>query len=84
MTPIEFLIMQILMKNPETRKLIGFPSKDAGEKAIRRLTRLRDSLAHSADIVSDDWGMVQALARSLDELVRLGSTFARIPKRKRR
>jgi hypothetical protein len=75
---------QILLKHQETRKLLGFASKDAGERAVRRLTRLRDSLAHSADIVTDDWDMVQALARNLDELVKLGSTFARVPRGKRR
>jgi hypothetical protein len=66
---------QLLLRSPETRRLLGFASKGAGEKTVRRLSRLRDNLAHSQDIVSDDWEMILQLAERVEGIMRLGSVF---------
>jgi hypothetical protein len=73
---------QILLRHEETRRLLDVPSKEAGERRLRRLSRLRDSLAHSQDIVSNDWDMVLRFAARLEDIVRLGGAFAR-PRRAR-
>ena len=58
------------------------PSKEAGERALKKLAQLRNGLAHSQDIVTRDWDMILRLAARLEDIVLLGSTFAR-PRRAR-
>jgi hypothetical protein len=65
----------ILLRRPETRRLLGVASKEAGERALRRLAGLRDSLAHSQDIVTGDWDMILRLAERLDDILGLASAF---------
>jgi len=65
----------ILLRRPETRRLLGVVSKEAGERALRRLAGLRDSLAHSQDIVTGDWDMILRLAERLDDILGLASAF---------
>lgn len=67
---------QILLRSEETRRLLGFPSKDAGERALRRLARLRDNLAHAQDIVGDDGEVIVSLARRLEGVIGMASVFA--------
>jgi len=73
---------QILLRHPETRALLGVGSKEAGERALKRLAALRNSLAHAQDIVTGDWDMILRLAARLEDVVLLGSTFTR-PRRAR-
>lgn len=72
----------ILLRREETRRLLDVPSKEAGERALKKLARLRNGLAHSQDIVTGDWDMILRLAGRLEDIVLLGSTFAR-PRRAR-
>jgi hypothetical protein len=65
----------ILLRRPETRRLLGVSSKEAGERALHRLAGLRDSLAHSQDIVTGDWDMILRLAERLDDILGLASAF---------
>lgn len=65
----------VLLRREETRRLLGVASKEAGERALRRLAGLRDSLAHSQDIVTGDWDMILRLAERLDDILGLGSAF---------
>ena len=65
----------ILLRRPETRRLLGVASKEAGERALHRLAGLRDSLAHSQDIVTGDWDMILRLAERLDDILGLASAF---------
>ncbi len=72
----------ILLRHEETRRLVGVPSKEAGEQALKKLGQLRNGLAHSQDIVTGDWDMILRLAGRLEDIVLLGSTFGR-PRRAR-
>jgi len=65
----------ILLRREETRRLLGMGSKEAGERALRRLGGLRDSLAHAQDIVTGDWDVILRLAERLDDILALGSAF---------
>jgi hypothetical protein len=72
----------ILLRREETRRLLDVPSKEAGERALKELAQLRNGLAHSQDIVTKDWDMILRLAARLEDIVLLGSAFAR-PRRAR-
>jgi hypothetical protein len=72
----------ILLRREETRRLLDVPSKEAGERTLKKLAQLRNGLAHSQDIVTKDWDMILRLAGRLEDIVLLGSTFAR-PRRAR-
>jgi len=68
---------QILLRDEETRRLLPWSSKEQGERALRRLGRLRDNLAHAQDIVTEDWPVILALAARLDRIIAAGMAFAR-------
>jgi hypothetical protein len=72
----------LLLRQSETRRLLNVSSKEAGEKALRRLGQLRNNLAHAQDIVTEDWEMVLRLAEGLENIVNVGSAFVR-PRRAR-
>ncbi len=72
----------ILLRREETRRLLDVPSKEAGERALKKLAQLRNGLAHSQDIVTKDWDMILRLADRLEDIVLLGSAFGR-PRRAR-
>jgi hypothetical protein len=72
----------LLLRQAETRRLLNVSSKEAGEKALRRLGQLRNNLAHSQDIVTEDWEMILRLAEGLENIVNMGSAFTR-PRRAR-
>ncbi len=72
----------ILLRREETRRLLDVSSKEAGERTLKKLAQLRNGLAHSQDIVTRDWDMILRLAGRLEDIVLLGSTFAR-PRRAR-
>jgi len=66
---------QILTKDEDARRLMGMSSKTAGDRLIRDLGSLRDSLAHSQDIVTRGWEVIVIMAERFDEILRFGSTF---------
>jgi hypothetical protein len=72
----------ILLRREETRRILDVPSKEAGERTLKKLAQLRNGLAHSQDIVTRDWDMILRLAARLEDIVLLGSTFGR-PRRAR-
>jgi hypothetical protein len=72
----------LLLRQAETRRLLNVSSKEAGEKALRRLGQLRNNLAHAQDIVSEDGEMILRLAEGLENIVNVGSAFVR-PRRAR-
>ena len=72
----------ILLRREETRRLLDVRSKEAGERALKKLAPLRNGLAHAQDIITGDWDMILRLAGRLEDIVLLGSTFAR-PRRAR-
>jgi hypothetical protein len=66
---------QILANDEVARSLLGFPSRSAGNRTVRRVAAVRDSLAHAQDFVTEGWDVIVWLAESLDEILRIGSTF---------
>jgi hypothetical protein len=66
---------QILIKDDDARRVMGMSSKRAGDRLIRDLGSLRDSLAHSQDIVTHGWEVIVTMAERFDEILRFGSTF---------
>jgi len=66
---------QILAKDDDARRIVGFPSRKEGERVIKELAALRDSLAHSQDIIGGGWEVIVALAENLDEVLRVSSVF---------
>lgn len=69
---------QILAKDDVARRLIGFPSREQGLKAVKSIVSLRDKLAHAQDIVTDDAGSIVALAAQLHRILRIGSVFPNV------
>ena len=66
---------QIVVRDAELRRQVGFPSRSRGEEAIKRIEALRNNLAHSQDIVALDWESILELAENLDDvLARLSRT----------
>ncbi len=65
-----------------SRRLLDVPSKEAAERALKKLAQLRNGLAHAQDIVTRDWDMILRLADRLEDIVLLGSAFDR-PRRAR-
>jgi hypothetical protein len=59
----------ILLRNPAQLAAFGFESRRAGERVMRDLQSLRNNLAHSQDIVTNDWPQIVRLARRLETLV---------------
>jgi hypothetical protein len=66
---------QILVKDEDARRVMGLRSKREGDRLIRDLGSLRDSLAHSQDIVTHGWEVIVTMAEEIDEILRFGSTF---------
>ncbi len=56
----------ILTKNPIIRKEIGFENRNEAKEAIYELESLRNSLAHTNDIITYDWNAIVAMAERLD------------------
>ncbi len=52
---------QVLFKHPEIRDLFGIPSRARATKMMTNLRGLRDNLAHSGDIVANNWDVVVRL-----------------------
>jgi len=59
----------ILLKYEPARALLGFESRRQGQEFFRRMESLRNSLAHSQPLPTDDLGLLVALAEGLDRLL---------------
>ncbi len=60
---------QIIIKNAPLRELLGIQSRNRAEKVIGNLEALRNSLAHSQDILACDWEAIVALSTNLDRVL---------------
>lgn len=69
---------QILARDEDARRIAGWSSRKEAERGIKAVATLRDSLAHSQDIVSDGWDAIVRLADDLDRILRVGSTFQEV------
>jgi hypothetical protein len=70
---------QILAKDPDARARAGFSSKRSALEWIKRLESLRNSLAHSQDIVTHDWEALASLASRLDRILENNARIALSP-----
>ena len=61
----------ILFKNEEIRSQLGLESRVKAKELIRSLERLRNHLAHSQDIVTENLDTIIKLARALDRVLEL-------------
>ena len=61
--------VQIIARNAQLRGMTRFTSRRQLEEAAKMVERLRNNLAHSQDIVTDDWDTIVALSESLDAIL---------------
>ena len=60
---------QICVRDEQLRKQVGFVSRRRGEETIKAVEALRNSLAHSQDILARDWETIVGLSENLDKVV---------------
>jgi hypothetical protein len=60
---------QIIARNEHLRRLTRFESRRQTEEVGKHLEKLRNNLAHSQDIVTNDWDTIVALAENLDSIL---------------
>lgn len=60
---------RILVRDPEARRAMAFESNRTANEAIKRLESLRNSLAHSQDVVTNDWPAIALLAGRLERVL---------------
>jgi len=61
----------VLFKNEDIRTYLGFSSRVQAKDMMKRLEKLRNNLAHSQDIVSDNLDTIVQLAAVLDRVLDL-------------
>ena len=60
---------QIVARSLELRSMTRFTSRRQVEEAGKRLEKLRNNLAHSQDIVTNDWDTIVMLSEQLDAVL---------------
>ena len=60
---------QIIARNDDLRRLTRFESRNQVEHAGKQLEKLRNNLAHSQDIVSNDWFTIVELVENLESVL---------------
>ncbi len=61
----------IVLRLAALRERLGIASRRTGEQTFKRLESLRNSLAHSQDIITDDWEAIVVLAENIDRVLTL-------------
>ena len=61
--------VQIVARNEKLRGLTRFESRRKVEEAAKVIEKLRNNLAHSQDIIANDWEAIVALAEQLDTVL---------------
>jgi len=59
----------IVLKTAELRSSLGFESEDDWEEVLKALEHLRNTLAHSGDIVTRNWHRIVELAKSAEDII---------------
>jgi len=59
----------IILKTQELTAALGFSSNNSAEKLLGNLESLRNELAHSQDIITENWPEVVELAEAAEELL---------------
>ena len=60
---------QIIARNEAIRRLTRFTSRRQVEEACKALESLRNNLAHSQDIITNDWEIVSLLATDVEGVI---------------
>jgi hypothetical protein len=60
---------QIIARNEDIRRMTKMQSRRQAEQTIRMLESLRNTLAHSQDILSCDWETIIVLCRDLERVI---------------
>ncbi len=60
---------QIVARSKQLRSLTRFQSRRKLEEASKKIEKLRNNLAHSQDIITNDWDTIMALSESLDAVL---------------
>ena len=60
---------QIVARNSRLRDMTRFDSRNQFEKAAKMIERLRNNLAHSQDIIANDWDAIVALAENVNQVL---------------
>jgi hypothetical protein len=60
---------QIVARNSQLREMTRFQSRRQLEEAAKLLEKLRNNLAHSQDIITNDWDAIVALSENLDSVL---------------
>ena len=60
---------RIIARNEEIRRMTKMESRRQAEKVVRTLENLRNSLAHSQDIVSCDWETIVDLCKDMERVI---------------
>ena len=60
---------QIIARSEQLRSRTRFTSKRQLEDVAKRLEKLRNNLAHSQDIITEDWDTIVALSENLDSVL---------------
>jgi len=60
---------QIMIKDPEAKKIMAAQSRNEKEETIKKFESLRNNLAHSQDIVTNNWKHIVELAENMDQLL---------------
>ena len=61
--------VQIVARNEKLRGFTRFDSRRKVEEAAKVIERLRNDLAHSQDIITNDWEAIVGLAERLDDVL---------------
>lgn len=61
--------VQIIARNEKLRSMTRFESRRKLEEAAKVVEKLRNNLAHSQDIITNDWETIVALAEQLDTVL---------------
>ena len=61
--------VQIIARNEALREMTRFPSRRKLEDAVKVLEKLRNNLAHSQDIIANDWDAIVLLSERIDAVL---------------
>jgi hypothetical protein len=64
--------IKILIKDPEQLAWMGFESRRVAKNAAKEFESLRNNLAHTQDIVSNDWPQIARMTQRIEFLLGMG------------
>jgi hypothetical protein len=59
----------IVGKHPELRESLGLESRQVARKTYKDLESLRNNLAHSQDIIAENWDVIANLSGQVERIL---------------